>query len=83
MRPKHFFRSIDILGSQGTTELINFDNKFYTANLKREQLITATLEYWKIEHAVTDIDSLSTDPFQHCYICAETGREKLNNGKIS
>lgn len=63
-------------------ELIDHENQPYTATLKSEQLITATLEHWKVEYAATELDPMCTDPFQHCFICAETERKNLSNGKL-
>lgn len=66
----------------GGDRFITSDNKEFTATLKPEQLITATQEQWKVEYFATEIDPSCSDPFQHCFICAETGREKLEDGKF-
>ena len=69
------------LAPQGDV-LLNSQKEPFTATLKKEQLITATEEHWKVEFSATDFDELNSDPFQHCFICAETGREKLNSGEF-
>lgn len=65
-------------------EVLKYGDEIHTGHtLKKDQLLVATQEHWKIEYLVTKIETLSTEPFQHCFICAETEREKMNNGKFS
>jgi hypothetical protein len=63
-------------------ELVNHENVKLTPVLKTEQLLTATQEHWKVEYLATKIETISTDPFQHCFICAETERKNLSNGRF-
>jgi hypothetical protein len=64
-------------------ELFTLEEVRFTATLKKEQLITATQEHWKVGYFARETDPDCTDPFQHCFICAETQREKMTNGEFS
>lgn len=56
-------------------------NKVTAGPLKSSQLITATLEFGKIDNEKLNYEPISLDPLQHCLVCAETEKGLLNNGK--
>ena len=51
------------------------------ASLTPEQLLTADLEAWKVEHEAHEIQPIDDDPFVSCPVCAKSSREQLNNGE--
>ena len=52
-----------------------------SAGIRPEQLITADLEAWKVEHEAEDIKPIGVDPFVHCPVCATSTRETLDDGE--
>jgi hypothetical protein len=63
-----------LLGSESTDLKVG--------ELKPQDLVTAMLEYGKIELIVMDVDDLSRDPFKHCYVCATSSKDKLSDGEV-
>ncbi len=49
----------------------------FTATLKPEQLVTASVQLGDVEMVATEVDLISSDPFMHCYVCAMSSKATL------
>lgn len=58
-------------------ELVDANGKKFTATLKPEQLITASVQLGNVEMETTAIGLISSDPFMHCYVCAMSSKGTL------
>lgn len=54
---------------------------FFSSSLKAEQLLTADLEAWKVEHEAHKVKIIGLDPFVNCPACAKSTRGTLNDGE--
>ena len=53
------------------------NGKKFTATLKPEQLVTASVQLGNVEMETTAIGLISSDPFMHCYVCAMSSKGTL------
>lgn len=58
-------------------------DKIVAGPLKASNLITAAMEFGKIDSEVGRPRKITSDPLVECLVCAYSAREKLRNGKMS
>ena len=65
----------------GGMTLVGADGQEFTATLKPEQLVTASVEFGKVQRVANTVDTPSADPWQHCPACAVTSRTTTWSGE--
>ena len=73
----------ELFHAPGGSHLKGGNGATLTATLKAEQLITATLEFGKVQDAAQQFQPPGTDPFTHCMVCAKPRREELDDSEFS
>jgi len=65
----------------GGQTLIGVGGERLAPTLRTEQLVTASLEFAKVERAATVVEQGGADPWEHCPACALTMRTTLADGE--